>query len=382
MKTDVKYRVRKESLFATLLILCFFFIGFRFLFVGLALVLVCLVLLLFLYRFDVRVHLAALVVSIFYVLYSLFGVSNYEDGGVALLRHSVIFMLPSLMFLYLGSLNRLGDILSYAVISLVFSYSVVLYSYLNGYAGYGELYNFFSGGLANSPTYVILILISTFICCERLRSSANFFGYLISFFLLAASFVACSVYMQSRFSLLALAAYIVYMIGFNIKFAAFFSVILAVLVMSMDEGLAGILNSLSRANNSGLDSPRWLMWEYGFVEMFNKPLGGIKAYESGTGYQGIWFHNIYLDIARVSGLFVVFYWIAIQIAFTVIACFSLDKKSLKLYLMVFLFLSLAVFQDIAFEGFYNYMLYFFYIFGLALSRGGRRISSVLRLEHK
>lgn len=370
----VVFAKSKINLAEVVLFFCLAFLSFRVVSLGLVFAVLFLFMVVLTRKLSYRLSFSAIAVLGFYIIYALFGVGNYEEGGGALIKLVIIFALPSILMLYLGSLNRTSDIVTFSVLNLLFSYTVVIYSYYKGYYGYGELRSPLTGELSNSPSYVILIFISTVVLCEKFRVLFGLKGCWLAMLLLIFVFFSCSVYMQSRFSVVALVAYVPLLFRGHVKLFGLGVLVSAVLLYSINFDFSGLSELLHRFDRSGLESPRLAMYKYGVKEMFNMPFGGMKVINAGAGYQGVWFHNLYLDIARVAGLPALMFWVMLLMAFLLRAFFTLDKPNLSFYLVVFLFLNIALSQNLGFDGYYNYVLYFFYLFGLSISGGFERES--------
>src|SRR5690554_8186538 len=63
------------------------------------------------------------------------------------------------------------------------------------------------------------------------------------------------------------------------------------------------ISLFSRVNrlDGSLQSPRFLLWQDGFLKLLTHPLGGFSVDQ--TIDQVRWFHNIFLDAGRLAGWF-------------------------------------------------------------------------------
>ena len=96
--------------------------------------------------------------------------------------------------------------------------------------------------------------------------------------------------------------------------------------------------------------------------MFLYPFGGMLTSRLDIYTDTTWYHNVFLDIVRVSGYIVMLFWVALNV-FLIYMFVSNKKQCHKIYFPEYIALSLIISQDLAFDGFYNLMVYWFYIFG-------------------
>ena len=104
------------------------------------------------------------------------------------------------------------------------------------------------------------------------------------------------------------------------------------------------------------------MFVYGISNFLDYPFGGLKVHAE--GYTGIWFHNMLLDLVRVSGYYVMFLWLIILIITTYLLMKGKDKQCI----IVFIIINIAFMQDLAFDGFFNLMALEFYLIGASLAK--------------
>lgn len=366
MKNNILYNGHVKIL----MYLTFFSLSFRF--VDIAVLLSSILILIFLFNnINYKRELFSICIIIYYLLFILFGYDNYELGINKLINLCAIFCVTSLLFFYIGCLEHekaINLMVAFSFMNFLYASSICVYSLYSGYLGYGNLYDFYSGREVNSPQYAMLILISVVFLFEF--SSIN---VICKVSLLILGFSLSSLYLSSRASLLIFCLYFLMLTirSGGVKSLILFIGICFLLYFSVDY----ILDNenfyiVNRLLNKGLESPRFNLSIYGLNNFMDYPFGGLKAQNAGTTYSGVWFHNVYFDIVRISGYLIMIIWMLFQF-FTFINCvlymYCYNLKYGFSLLLVFIFISIVYIQDLSFDGFYNIMVYLFFVFGFVLN---------------
>lgn len=360
----MRFLFTRESATGLLLYVTLFFLAFRIIPVGVALTLLSILALLLIGVKITRELIAIFGVS-FYILFVLFGYDNYEYNIIKFISLSVIFCSTNLLFFYIGEKKADGIklMIFYSWSSFLYASSISLYSLAEGYQGYASLYDFYSSREVNSPQYAMLMFISSVFICEFSRMKV-----LGKIFILISSFLLSSVYLSSRAALLLFSLYFLLSIY---RWGGFRVIILLVILIFTSYSfidyllLDSELYIVERLLYRGLDSPRFALNIYGFNHLFEYPFGGLKAIDAGAEYTGNWFHNVYLDLVRISGYLLMLLWASFQvfIFFGVVYYFTINKKLGSSFFIVFFMISIIYLQDLSFDGFYNIMGYLLFVFG-------------------
>ena len=163
----------------------------------------------------------------------------------------------------------------------------------------------------------------------------------------------------------------------QLRSAATFLICLVILVFAFisfasDQSLLLLTESLradlflQRLSEEGFDSSRWDMISIGLSSIARYPEGGFSPPDA--TYEGPWFHNIFIDNARLGGdlallltlllyIFPVLFWFSRMLIRSQRA--GKDQSCVSLMLMVFLSCAAWLFQDVAFEGPLNIVILLF-----------------------
>ncbi|MED8722394.1 hypothetical protein RCL95_00005, partial [Escherichia marmotae] len=278
-----------------------------------------------------------------------------------------LILLSSVFFFILGYREsvdgRIKWLNFFSLCSIIYVIVVCIYSMFKGYPGYNLVYDPINMSEENSPLYALqLILFSIAYVNFNWSKQRRFFN--IALMLIATFFSVF--YLGSR------AAFFLIMIFLTLKIITkkyslllfFVSLIVTALIITNFAGDLNITNSFNFGGFSerGLDSPRFSMFVYGISNFLDYPFGGLKVHAE--GYTGIWFHNMLLDLVRVSGYYVMFLWLIILIITTYLLMKGKDKQCI----IVFIIINIAFMQDLAFDGFFNLMALEFYLIGASLAK--------------
>ncbi|ENY9789504.1 hypothetical protein ACF6AA_003870 [Escherichia coli] len=304
-------------------------------------------------------------ILLFLCLYYFLGLSHYERGPEKFTNAFSLILFSFVFFFILGYKEtvegRIKWLNFFSLCSIIYVITVCIYSILKGYPGYNLVYDPINRSEENSPLYALqLVLFSIAYVNFNWSKQRRFFN--IALILIATFFSV--LYLGSR------AAFFLIIIFFTLKIITrkhslllfFVLIIMAALIIMNFASDLNITNSFNFGGFSerGLDSPRFSMFIYGISNFLDYPFGGLKVHAE--GYTGIWFHNMLLDLVRVSGYYVMFLWLIILIVTT---CF-LMKFNDKKYIILFIIVNVAFMQDLAFDGFFNLMALEFYLIGASL----------------
>ncbi|MBD2781297.1 hypothetical protein [Xenorhabdus szentirmaii] len=319
----------------------------------------------------VRVKDVSFFISIilFYILYIVIGLNNNIDKNYFLFK-SLLFLVTSSFFYLLPFLvtdEKLNNYLKfYALLSIGYVYIIALYSYMNGFRGYNDLYDPFIKMPINSPLISLLAVIAYIVLCETIQKSTG--NMIFLFILLTINILCCFIYLGSR------ASFIIMIIYISFKYLLYFkglstnkkiiSIIISssILIFFMNE--VNLLK-LGGFEKRGLESSRFDILKNGLNMMWDYPFGGLKVVSK--YYDGLWFHNMFLDIVRVSGYIVLLYWCFILFITSIIIVLN-KKNNKKTFGLLFIILIISFSQDLAFDGHYNTIGLLFMIMGINMKK--------------
>lgn len=185
-----------------------------------------------------------------------------------------------------------------ALITVVYSFIDEPYFY-----GYGRLYNPFHDREENSPGAALKIACLSSVGIWFIFNNKSLYKKIallafVSFLTLLAAWLASRAYFVILFFALVLCVFInlrlkniiiVVMLG-GLGLISFYA-----LFQNFD---ASIFSQLSRFDG-GLESARFLLWKDGVVKLLTHPIGGFDVDQTIDPVQ--WFHNVFLDSARLAG---------------------------------------------------------------------------------
>lgn len=308
--------------------------------------------------------------------------SNYE---FFLNQFSIIIFLLLIYLLGLNlKLTEVGVIkmvlFSAILLTLTPTFSLFLDFYKYGFMGSGSrsIPYYYSNEIDISPTVMSGLLLSGL----SLLSLIFYGGKLkYKYFLISYAFILFLflIRLGSRtlFILFILIILFGYIYNFKSKFLNIFLPVLSLLILiyffsSNTDFLLNYFNDrleasdTAGASSAGGRSERWIN---SFNTMFQQPFGwDINLH----GYA----HNMFLDVARVSGLysaFLLFIWFIYSLTIFYLNTYLLKNKFLKniLYCNIFIFF-IIVFLEPILEGFYYY--FSFYLFVISLVKGNLQYS--------
>lgn len=347
--------------------LCIVAVSFRVLIVAVILLAICALWTLLTLKAPLKTFAILGLVLLFLFSYYFLGLAHYERGPEKFTNAFSLILLSFIFFFILGYKDRSEGknlwLNFFALCSIFYVLIVCIYSISKGYPGYNLVYDPINRSEENSPLYALqLVLFSiAYVNFNWSRKSKLF-----NITLMAIATIFSVFYLGSR------AAFFLLVIFFTLKFVFqkknILPLLLVVIVISpvmlmvaSNLDFTGSFN-FGGFTERGLDSPRFSMFIYGISHFLDYPVGGLKVHAE--GYTGIWFHNMLLDIVRVSGFYVMFLWMLIL----VITTYFLMKNRNKEHLILFIIVNIAFMQDLAFDGFFNLMALEFYLIGASLYR--------------
>lgn len=251
-------------------------------------------------------------------------------------------------------------LLSYLLGIAVDSLSIVLYSYMTDSSlyGYGRLVSPFSNIELNSPG-VSNILSLCFVFFLYFAINSPFYLYKLFCSLGVLIFLAAAFFLGGRaFFIIAIFSFAYYLIGdlsfksiFKYIVVSLFIVLPMFLLLSSNEHVIDYFDFVfSRFSSSGLESNRYSHYLHGIEMLPLYPFGGFSV-NTDIEYTK-WFHNIFLDTARVSGwlplALILFYF-----TYIFVVLFNEDnfkEKNRTVYKCLFLSAFLLMLQDVIIEG--------------------------------
>lgn len=230
--------------------------------------------------------------------------------------------------------------------------------------GYGLLLNPYDGEEMNSPgasnTLAILAtLLIYFLFKKQMLIKRLAVMFLMVLVLMAAFFLGG----RTFFVILAVSILLMVFIGFEVGqiWKLFiYTLLLTILVfalVSSTELLSDKLVFTLQRFHSGLESNRFLHYAYGMSVFFDYPFGGFNV--DSTIENTRWFHNIFLDIARIGGWFPV---LALIFVVLYIAATMLVKRS-EYFVFGYLLFTVSFLimqQDVVLEGNFRMLIVMFF----------------------
>jgi len=185
----------------------------------------------------------------------------------------------------------------------IFYYSLFRYPYLTGY---GSVYNPLSGDIMNSPGLSNIFCVGVILA---LFASSDKNGILVRVLksLYIVSLIWGGVILAGRAFFVITGFIFVYYfyrrrVLSYLHVAVFFVVMYLLFSFGLDVYDEKFLLIFDRFSDNGLESPRWALLAQGVDDLWSYPFGGMSPDVSRTGYGGTWFHNIFLDLGRISGV--------------------------------------------------------------------------------
>lgn len=241
--------------------------------------------------------------------------------------------------------------------------------------GYGLLLNPFSGEELNSPgasnTLSVLAAMLTFFLFQRLGYVKKLAALsLMSVVLLAAIFLGG----RTFFVILAASFFMVLFLGVRLKqlpkvfLVSAIVLALGVVLISSVDFLSDKVELTLHRLSQGLESKRFEHYAHGISVFFNYPFGGFSVDPNIENTK--WFHNIFLDNARISGWIPV---LSLLLAMVYIAS-AYFRKRYNYFVFGFLLFFVSVLimqQDVVLEGNFR-MLMLMYFVGILLHAKPRK----------
>jgi len=378
---DYDYRKYLALLLNILLGLTIVCVSFRILAPAIFLMFVSSVVLLSRFKSPLRTYLFVGYIMMFFCSWYLLGLNHFERGPGKFTNLVLLLVFSFILFFLLGyqdtRYRRKTWINFFCISSIVYVLIVCVYSFLKGYPGYNLVYDVINGSEENSPLYALQLVLFTIVWLNNNWQMRNIVMLTIMS-LLCFSFSA--VYLGSRAAFILLVLFFAFKMPINSKRLALMCVMVSSLILFLlifDFSQYSSLLDFGGFSDRGIDSPRFSMLVYGFTHFLDYPFGGMQV--QAEGYTGIWFHNMLLDLVRVSGTFVMFMWV-LALLFT--GSILVKYRKHTRYLIVFIILNIALMQDLAFDGFFNIMALEFYIMGHAIYLRNEFKSKVTRRNVK
>ncbi|TBM12054.1 hypothetical protein EYY86_16075 [Hafnia paralvei] len=355
--SDFKKNIPRFMKLFTLIALVF--ISFRIQILSIAFISISLIIGCFYFKQRMTGWLWLFLITCFFILYLIFGLSHYERGGGKFFPRVFVIYLYFLYFYTLAFIDvKYNKLLSYfSILSIFYVYVVCIYSQLHGYQGYNSIHDVINGNDENSPLYAMQLIIFTIVYIHLNWRKGNK-GFQLGLLVISTYFSV--IYLGSRASFILLFLYVCLQVMNDKKWIiagiviSFISVAIYIVFLSKLDLMSYL--DFGGFQNRGLNSPRFSMLEYGLENFLNYPFGGLVVH--GVGYEGTWFHNMLLDIVRVSGYYAMFLWLII-----LLITGGVLYKIKSTYFTIFVVLNIALMQDLAFDGFFNIMALEFFLLG-------------------
>ena len=281
------------------------------------------------------------------------------------------------IILFINQQNKLLKIMQFFVFGMfIKSLFITFYTYLY----YPELllkrvlFDPFSMQECNSPAISLMavygFLFSIYSLFKKEQKAVfKFFNIVV---ILLGFFIA--VLLQARSFFIITIVFFIYILIIQLKFKNLLKLIISTLIISFflvlinsfmsksDNSYTEILDKLFiRFQDEKTESNRYEQWSSAIEIISNNPFGG------GSTNKKIeftyWFHNLWLDIGRTSGVIPLFLMLLFQIRILLaLKDILFIKHSLETHFLLIFYISLLIglFVEIALEG--NIVMFVFYIF--------------------
>lgn len=351
----------KSNKMNILITLTIFSISFRIFSLSILLSALCLYLFLQKNKFS-RTNISSyILIFSFYIFHYAIGITNETDTVYFTLK-ILLFFITSSFFYFLAIIDKdriEKHLIYFSIFSLIYAFTISIYSYINHYRGYNDLYNPFEMVPTNSPLVATLISISLILLLECINFSKRNIILMIILFII--SILISTIYLGSRASLILIFIYIsmrilIFILN-RISIKTLLSIIILISIFTFTIMNINLLN-FGGFYERGLESSRFTIIKNGLYSLLDYPFGGMEVISAS------WFHNIFLDIARVSGYITTLYWcIILTFVLTIIIANKFIYKTRKTFGTLFFILMFSFSQDLAFDGYYNTMALLFMIMG-------------------
>lgn len=273
----------------------------------------------------------------------------------------IIFMIFCLTLLLINNMEYAEKALLFFILGIFMrAETVVIYSYLDPYGmyGYGKLLDPFSHEEINSPgiSNSLAIVFTFLLVAFKAKSFVEKIALIIMYPLLLLS----SVFLGGRAFFLIAIFGLIYQYRNNINlrtvvYSIFSGMGLLVLFFFIFKDIPVFDKYFDlvfeRFGSEGLKSARFELIQDGISKFFIHPFGGFTPYAS--EYSGNWYHNIYLDSARVAGFVpLIMFVISNLILFS--CYFRYNRKNNRPYFFLSIITLIIMCQDVVLEG--NMML--------------------------
>ena len=365
MQTTKNVKMLNAFMINSIFGICIVAVSFRLLIIAVIMLAVCSLWSLLTFKTSLKTFAMIGVVLLFLFSYYALGLSHYERGPEKFTNVFSLILLSFIFFFILGYKERAEGSINwlnfFSLCSIFYVLIVCCYSMLKGYPGYNLVYDPINRSEENSPLYALQLVL---FCIAYVNFNWSIKSRIFNTFLMIVTIFFSVIYLGSRAAFFLIVIFLTLKLIFKKKkILPFVSMLLIVtpiiIIFTTNFNLTNSLN-FGGFSERGLDSPRFSMFIYGLSNFLDYPVGGLKVHAE--GYTGIWFHNMLLDLVRVSGFYVMFLWLMILIATTIF----LMKRKNKQYLILFVVINIALMQDLAFDGFFNLMALEFYLIGASL----------------
>lgn len=356
----------KFDMFSVFLFLAFFFWGMHLVYFAFAFSSLLLLFFLLKYRvcFDFNLTFLFLIFNFFILIVYGYGSSNFIPELSWNTVFIIVFFSAFTFFLFSNTAIIKNDdkqlILFYSLglvakvlITIYYSINLDFFKY-----GYGLLFDPFTNKEVNSPSYANALVFTLPILLYKFRCS---FFYFFLIFLVVIS----GIYLGSRTFIFLFMLSIIVWIYNESRFRTFvYTIMCSVTFLFILGGVffeeISDLTIFKRINDIGLETSRFKLYGSALEELYYSPMGwyGIDQSVEKT----LWYHNLWLDTSRVSGLCGLFILLFFMI-FTLVNW----KNKHYVYLMNYLLIVLICSQDVIIEG-NTQALMFLYLNSLIIVR--------------
>lgn len=288
-----------------------------------------------------------LLIFLFYFFIYAYGFNNISIAGDKSTVILSILIQAIILFLIFGRINKDNNSKN-LVLSVAYGFilhglisSAYTYFIVGRQAGLGSLFNPIYGdlelGSALVSNYMTAATLIIFFLVENkavkwllISISAMICFYLIarSYFMISGLilFLQCVLYYKKNF--FRFVNYFILILLFGITYYTFLP----------SDTINFVIDTYAQ---KGVDSLRWLHWEYALSNFANYPFGGLSVNHSIEDIDS--FHNIFIDSYRMAG----FFGITLLLAIIILPLFNMVKNE---NLLIYLGLILVLSQDVIFEG--------------------------------
>lgn len=293
----------------------------------------------------------------------------------------LIFLLTGFLLTQHDNIGRKKCLTAFSLGILSSVYTVLIYNYffIGQPSLYGELYNPMTSSYVNSPGWsLMLVMVSCYFTGLIIYIKNPLYKLATTLQIISALFFAA--YLGGRAFFIIYLFFIVFFLFFLFKnknlinllgYFIFFILLLSFVYYFISNYFTNILTIISYRFEQGISSPRFNLWIDGFDKMLKNPFGRFYV---DTNIDNVkYFHNFWLDTARISGWFPTIIMISLNIYVLAKGYQKKEHTFNILYLLMNIICLIIMMQDVILEALWRILL-FYYITCICLLSNNSKIT--------